>query len=1049
MEVIPSALLGVGSHTLHVNAGVLDAHGQAVSASHLSFSVVAGNRQSPVVISDVTVVPEATKNGKITLAWTGSRNLRYRVERSDRGAGSYVSLNSDDVILANRFADHTVMDGVFYDYRVTAVDQAGQESPPSNVVAAISQDTIAPELAVLSSPTNDPFEVWRTNAASVTVAGTASMDARTIEVSGTSLAGPTFSTSVALSDGENIIPVRMIDEAGNVSVFEVRVIRDTSVEAPSGLTAFPVGSDILVSWSETSDSEVADFHVERNDAGVGGAFVSVATTKDDSYTATGAAVLSPPPAFRVRAEDSSGNFSAYSEVIKPTDCDHSGDPGPALSTTTAPSLPELDAQGTSFNVSLGTNETKWSAPPVLFRGDVPPFLYTWPQGILIESTGGFGDHIDVRVRLLDGAKFDAASIVGGRELEFLWATGTSAENKSGVTATGDWVTFTGPLSGIFNNRLRTPRITGSGRFFGTYDGDTTGPLEFDVTTSSSGRLDAGLIDLEHSFPTQSFTAGSPKELTLSVSARANITYEYFPSARPDPANSHLLLVDPSDTPATKSLGAPNIRAFILENPLNLLDLATLREVASGSVSVEITINGTQSRLTLALLEYRFEPLKAGHQVVAEIDGTTVNILDGQLRHELPIFSALGPGMPVDLTLSYNSYEAVRHMSVQRLTKAKALSPSPFGAGWGYFYGMRLLRRWQSEDVSTGDTNTHFIEFLGPDGRRSRFTEFSSGGYGLSIGEEFRWLGGNAPYSVVLKDNGAAGFTLSGLSGDVFHFEPLDPSNGKLGRLTKIDLLKLARDVNISYSSASQRITDTSGREIVLAQGASGHVQAVTDPRGHAWAFSYQNGFLTRVRCVATGDEWRYAYDGDGLVAQKEGPRGFDAYFTYHKTGTTPMFAWGNLASSYRLASGSKMLERTFEYTPGTQSPQSDKIVATYQAEDAGGTTQAARVTYERLSNDRTNITDPGNGVTQLFFVGHELGHVVDPENMLTTWSRTGIFLHKVDLPNGATAKVDYETDASGVPIFPRPKATTDFLGGVTNLRYLPNPPPGTQHLDLK
>ncbi|HEV3081124.1 MAG TPA: fibronectin type III domain-containing protein, partial [Gemmataceae bacterium] len=96
----------------------------------------------------------------------------------------------------------------------------------------------------------------------------------------------------------------------------VTVNPDTSPPtAPSNLSAAESGFQINLSWTASTDNSgsVSGYFVERENPG-STTFVQIGTTTGTTYTDTGVAPNSTY-SYRVRAEDTSGNLSGYSNVV--------------------------------------------------------------------------------------------------------------------------------------------------------------------------------------------------------------------------------------------------------------------------------------------------------------------------------------------------------------------------------------------------------------------------------------------------------------------------------------------------------------------------------------------------------------------------------------------------------------------------------------------------------------------------------------------------------------------------------------------------------------
>lgn len=132
-----------GTHTYRVKA--LSPGGIAGSVSNSVVATVAVRAPVTPVLS--IAVPST--GGELDLSWSFQGAARFRLERATGGA-TFVAVDSTDALA---FADHGVTNGVLYQYRVFAIDSAGNESPPSNVVSGVPSDLVAPGRPVILQPT--------------------------------------------------------------------------------------------------------------------------------------------------------------------------------------------------------------------------------------------------------------------------------------------------------------------------------------------------------------------------------------------------------------------------------------------------------------------------------------------------------------------------------------------------------------------------------------------------------------------------------------------------------------------------------------------------------------------------------------------------------------------------------------------------------------------------------------------------------------------------------------------------------------------------------
>ncbi len=93
------------------------------------------DRYPPPVPEELVVVTEA---GRARLVWRPSEapDLAGYIVYRKGASGDFVRLTAKP-ILATSYVDATVVSGQTYDYRVTAIDQAGNESAPGEVHAAV------------------------------------------------------------------------------------------------------------------------------------------------------------------------------------------------------------------------------------------------------------------------------------------------------------------------------------------------------------------------------------------------------------------------------------------------------------------------------------------------------------------------------------------------------------------------------------------------------------------------------------------------------------------------------------------------------------------------------------------------------------------------------------------------------------------------------------------------------------------------------------------------------------------------------------------------
>lgn len=171
----------------------------------------------PPVPPQVNTPPEATNSAQISLSGFAE-------------AGSEILLKKDDVVLEKTIADAS---GMFSfselklqkgnnEYRLTSMDQAGNESAPSPSVI-IQFDTEKPKLLVTSP--KDGAKFFGSNERLLTIEGETDQDS-SVSLNNRSLVvgiAGSFSTSYELQEGENQLEFLATDIAGNTSSILVKV----------------------------------------------------------------------------------------------------------------------------------------------------------------------------------------------------------------------------------------------------------------------------------------------------------------------------------------------------------------------------------------------------------------------------------------------------------------------------------------------------------------------------------------------------------------------------------------------------------------------------------------------------------------------------------------------------------------------------------------------------------------------------------------------------------------------------------------------------------
>ncbi len=362
-------------------------------------------------------------------------------------------------------------------------------------------------------------------------------------------------------------------------------------------------------------------------------------------------------------------------------------------------------------------------------------------------------------------------------------------------------------------------------------------------------------------------------------------------------------------------------------------------------------------------------------VLPALGGPQVNSLNGNLVLRRELLDVEGKGLPVELTVVYNS--------------DRRLISSPFGMGWSFSYGIRYVRN------AAGD-----VSVVWGDGRVDVFTK-NGGGY-------------SAPAGV--------------------HLALTEPSPGDLRLRTTLGIeLRFADAGHRKLTS----ITDPNGNAVSLAYGPGSRLSTITDASGRSWSFAYDaqgrvmtvsggSGVITTLtydsasRLVglaagASGAE-AMAYNTDNLLTTFTDRRGNAVTIGYVTPGGSPgtrlpqTLAKGGSAVTFAFDAGSR--------TTTLQDPNGN--FWTYVYDGAGNLVTLGDPILKTASlawspqHDLTGFTDR-NGHTRTF--------TYDARGNLT--SVTTPF----DGSTSATTTIAYE------PAFNRPTAITDAKGNTSSLEY--------------
>jgi fibronectin type 3 domain-containing protein len=322
-----SALSADGSYDYTVTS--LDGLGNE-SAASAARTVIYDTTAPPVPARPAAASPTNIKPALTWTAVTGATS--YNVYRD----GTFLIK-----VASPSFTDSGLATDGSYTYTVTSLDDAGNESVPSQGRTVV-YDTTAPSApdqpAATASPTSaKPSLTWNA------VAGATSYNVYRGGAPVANVTTPAFSDSLLASDGSYSYTVTALDDAANESAPSLArsVVYDTTAPTqPTGLDGLPTSNNPVLSWNASSDlNGVTGYNVYRSDhpaTPLNGSPVVATTYTDTTVPADGTWT------YTVKALDAAGNVSTASSakaiVVDHTNASAPQNLGAASPTNGAPHL---------------------------------------------------------------------------------------------------------------------------------------------------------------------------------------------------------------------------------------------------------------------------------------------------------------------------------------------------------------------------------------------------------------------------------------------------------------------------------------------------------------------------------------------------------------------------------------------------------------------------------------------------------------------------------------------------------------------------------------
>ena len=365
------------------------------------------------------------------------------------------------------------------------------------------------------------------------------------------------------------------------------------------------------------------------------------------------------------------------------------------------------------------------------------------------------------------------------------------------------------------------------------------------------------------------------------------------------------------------------------------------------------------------------------QIATTCAGRPVNCATGDFWHTFDLLSVPGRGVPLDLSLTYNSLSASQ--------------ASAFGLGWSSPYGMSLQVNAQAgtatvvqENGATGQFTLQNGAWQAPSWEMGSLTQNADGTFTF-----FR-----------RHDHRSFLFSASG------QLQSITDRNGYVTRL--------------AYNLLGQltTVTDPAGRTLTFIYGPTGDVSQVVDPAGRSVSFGYDlTGQLTSIT-EANGGVWSLGYGSGHLLTSMTDPRNDGSLTnTYDSQGrvtqqTDPM---GRITKLSYLAGVTTITDPN-----GNVTEESFSALAPTTAIRAVGTSSEATSKY---ANDPATfapaqVTDPNGNTT--YYTTDAFGNVTGTNDMLgeTTSASYNGFDEPISVTdqNGVTTSFSYDANGNRLSV---------------------------------
>lgn len=234
---------------------------------------------TPTRLPALDTLTMVTESDKIFLTWLppAVTVLGYNLYRGETAEGPFGEPINPTPLTNAAYTDTVILDGSHYFYRVTIVDQQGQETPPSPAVGITVADRIpprAPSISTLRLEGNQIQVRWQANT-EADLAGyrvyrslTWQVDLSQGAISGaTLLTTPDYVETVPLDGQHYYYVITAVDWAGNESApsfqGQMKVLDVTAPAPPTGLVATLTHDAVTLHWQTNGEPDVAGYRLYR------------------------------------------------------------------------------------------------------------------------------------------------------------------------------------------------------------------------------------------------------------------------------------------------------------------------------------------------------------------------------------------------------------------------------------------------------------------------------------------------------------------------------------------------------------------------------------------------------------------------------------------------------------------------------------------------------------------------------------------------------------------------------------------------------------------